>query len=132
MYKTYELNDINFLIKELKNNKLKTLLAEKNKGVLVETLSKNSNFKNKIYIYGEKETLSIQIFNVGYNHFKEEDLTCSLSDARYQACKTLFDKWNNLGYNKNYSKDPFFSMLFQDYLKKIDYFNSDYVIVITD
>lgn len=112
----------------LMNNNLGILLVENDGPSIVSTLldAVNNNFAARIGITSAENDITVHIIPVNYCHDIEDWLT----EERSASVYILFKRWTAAGLNKHHSKSPFGCKAFQEYLKKIEYVQSDYVIVL--
>ena len=110
------------------NNELGILLVENDGPSIVSTLldAANNDFAARIGITSAEKDITVHIIPVNYCHNPE----ALPIEERSASVYVLFQRWTAAGLNKHHSKSPFGCKAFQEYVRKIEYMQSDYVIVL--
>ncbi|MCM1244600.1 MAG: hypothetical protein NC293_03040 [Roseburia sp.] len=114
----------------LANNPLGVLLIQGN-NVFLDTLAANTSYKDRQGIYGNGSCITIHLCPVYYTHIRGKDT--NLIEYRTFALMNLYDRWCKvLSRRKKNAKSCFSSKAFNDYLDRIEYMKSDYIIFMVD
>lgn len=71
----------------------------------------------------------VVIYPVLYALGKSKNISDNkMINLRALAVQSIFEAWNDAGFNTRNAKSPFSSKAFQKYLTEIDYLNADYII----
>ncbi|MCR0531857.1 hypothetical protein MKC55_21140 [[Clostridium] innocuum] len=138
MQKESELN-VDTAINKLLNSELGFLLIEKDieNEDIYDVLNKTgivSDWTQKFVLTNNYYHIGFHFFPLLYSKIENTDIlpSQSLATTRFMAIKNLFFRWTEAGYNKSHAKDPFKSKSFMEYIKKLEFTDADYMLLLVE
>ncbi len=125
--------NIDDIVKMLIENEMGIVLLERDRDnkSLFDILTKNSNYQEKLGLYGGGHHITYHLYPVMYNG-KDEKITQDQVECRANALNNIFTRWSSLGYNKRHSKSSFNSKEFNKYLENINFLKADYMLLMVE
>ena len=94
----------------------------------LDSIAKVKTCDDDIVFRGEESQITCRLFPVFY-HRDPQNISNDLIRTRAVVVREVFARWTAAGHNKSGAKSPFTSEEFNEFLKKSEYFDADYLIL---
>lgn len=94
----------------------------------LDSIAKAKTCDDDIVFCGERSQVTCRLFPVFY-HRDPQNISNDLIRTRAVVVREVFARWTAAGHNKNGAKSPFTSKEFNDFLKKSEYLDADYLVL---
>lgn len=122
---------------EISSEEIVRLLADSELGFLplladgpseLDSIAKVKTCDDDIVFHGDESQITCRLFPVFY-HRDPQNISNDLIRTRAVVVREVFARWTAAGHNKSGAKSPFTSEEFNEFLKKSEYFDADYLIL---
>lgn len=118
-------------VKMLTGNELGILLLEADDFNMYDVLAEKVTYKDRLSMFGNEIHITYHLFPLLYNN-SDTIITNNLIEIRGIALRNIFERWNQLGYNKRHAKNMFNCKSFMKYLDDIHFNQADYMLLMVD